>query len=96
MGLKVVKCSDQAYARIALVAAKQETYLADALDLIIFGKVNHEGNLTKGVTHADSRATKGRTPAGKTKGTKRAKAKASKPGKPHGKLVEGMEDLYED
>jgi hypothetical protein len=92
MGLKVVKCSDQAYARIALVAAKQETYLADALDLIIFGKVNHEGNLMKGVPHADTRGSQ----SGTAKRTGRAHKKPGAGAKKTASGYGGIEGLTKD
>ena len=42
MGLKVVKCSDEAYAEICRVASENKTYLADAVDLIVFKKVRDD------------------------------------------------------
>lgn len=83
MGLKVVKCSDEAYAHICNVASKNKTYLADAVDLIVFGKVNTDGNRI---------GTKSR----KAKGTKRAGKEAPEPITTVRKLVEGTTDLFED
>jgi len=34
--MKVIKISDQAYARVCQIASEHGTYLADALDLIVF------------------------------------------------------------
>ena len=42
--MKVIKISDQAYAQVCKVASVQQTYLADALDLIVFRKVTLEGD----------------------------------------------------
>ena len=43
--MKVIKISDQGYAHVCQVASEQETYLADALDQIIFGKVLEDDKL---------------------------------------------------
>ena len=42
--MKVIKISDQAYAQVCQVASELETYLSDALDQIIFGKVGEPSN----------------------------------------------------
>ena len=42
--MKVIKISDQAYAQVCRVASELETYLSDALDQIIFGKVGETSN----------------------------------------------------
>ncbi len=34
--MKVIKCSDQAYSRVCAAAAERETFLADALDFLVF------------------------------------------------------------
>ena len=38
--MKVIKISDEAYAQVCKIASTQRTYLSDALDLIVFGKVD--------------------------------------------------------
>jgi peptidoglycan hydrolase CwlO-like protein len=43
--MKVIKISDQGYAHVCQVASELETYLADALDQIIFGKVGEDACL---------------------------------------------------
>jgi len=41
--LRVVKCSEQVHAEICKVAGENQTYLADALDLIVFKGVTSPG-----------------------------------------------------
>ena len=69
MGLKVIKISDEGYAKIARVASEQKTYLSDALDLVVFGKVDNEGRRVDstdgkpGPTPSKARKRKQKTPA---------------------------------
>ena len=88
MGLKVVKCSDEAYAQICKVAALNLTYLADAVDLIVFRRVDSEGKRIKGGDIA--------SPRKRARASKKRAPKAENPTGEVGKVFEDIEDLYED
>jgi len=46
--MKVVKCSDETYAFICRVASERKTYLADAVDFLIFKQGERIAELEKG------------------------------------------------
>lgn len=89
MGLKVIKISDEAFAQVAKVASEQKTYLSDALDLIVFKKVNNAG---KRIDSRSGQTGKKR----KAKGAKRARKEAPEPLRTARRLVEGTTDVFED
>ena len=46
--MKVVKCSDETYAFICRVASERKTYLADAVDFLVFKQGDRIAELEKG------------------------------------------------
>jgi len=46
--MKVVKCSDETYAFVCRVASERKTYLADAVDFLIFKQGERIAELEKG------------------------------------------------
>jgi len=74
--MKVIKISDQAYARVCQVAAEHGTYLADALDLVVFKGVGTDAS--KAQEPAAKRTANRKSTAGKsTSGTKSRGRKAT-------------------
>ena len=87
MGLKVVKCSDEAYAEICRVASENKTYLSDAVDIIVFRKEKKD----------EHKRAKSRAKGGTAKRDKRT-GNPPKTGLPSPvrEIVEGVEDLFAD
>ena len=63
--MKVIRVSDETYKVVCRVASEQGTYLGDALDMVIFGKVNLDG--TKIEKPAAKRTAKPKGPSSKIK-----------------------------
>lgn len=83
--MKVVKCSDETYAYICRVAADRKTYLADAVDFLVFKQGERIKELEDEREAKNSKSTKGGT-----------KERAGRRDTAAPRWVAGIEGLVED